>query len=189
MKVRATLRLRNEAAMNAREAIGMSQAEVAKACGVSVRAVCYVECLKFGRVKLDNLVKIADFLQIKLEDLAPADLRKKVVGNTYSVSREMSSSVLLSFEQPLMLEDKDAPMASAEMKDAIEKALDTLCFREREVVKLRFGIGGEEPMTLSELSKIFRISPENVRRIENKAIKKLQHPVRAKKLRLIMDGE
>jgi RNA polymerase primary sigma factor len=73
--------------------------------------------------------------------------------------------------------------ASNEMlKNKIEKVLHTLSFREREIIKLRFGLGTGYTYTLEEVGKIFKITRERVRQIEAKAIKKLQHPVRSRRL-------
>jgi len=61
--------------------------------------------------------------------------------------------------------------------------LDTLTDREREIVKLRFGIGTGYPRTLEEVGEIFRVTRERVRQIEAKAIRKLRHPSRSKSLK------
>ena len=68
------------------------------------------------------------------------------------------------------------------LKDKLEKVLETLTFREREIIKLRYGIGDGYTYTLEEVGKIFKVTRERVRQIEAKAVRKLQHPVRARKL-------
>jgi RNA polymerase sigma factor (sigma-70 family) len=62
-----------------------------------------------------------------------------------------------------------------EMRDAIMNALKGLRFREREILKVRYGLNGETPKNLQECAAIFRISPERVRQIEMKALRRLQH--------------
>ena len=57
--------------------------------------------------------------------------------------------------------------------------LKTLTFREREIIKLRYGIGDGYTYTLEEVGRIFKVTRERVRQIEAKAVRKLQHPVRA----------
>ncbi len=79
----------------------------------------------------------------------------------------------------------DSPLHSAGsgmLKDRIEEVLKTLTYREREIIKLRFGIGDGYTYTLEEVGKIFKVTRERVRQVEAKAIRKLQHPVRARKL-------
>ena len=78
--------------------------------------------------------------------------------------------------------------ASGEMlKDRIEGVLKTLTYREREIIKLRYGIGDGYTYTLEEVGKIFKVTRERVRQVEAKAIRKLQHPVRARKLEGFLD--
>ena len=69
------------------------------------------------------------------------------------------------------------------LRDRIETVLGTLSFREREIVKLRFGLGIGYTYTLGEIGCIFKITRERVRQIEAKALKKLQHPTRSRKLK------
>jgi RNA polymerase primary sigma factor len=78
------------------------------------------------------------------------------------------------------------PTAGSEMlKDRIEEVLKTLTYREREIIKLRYGIGDGYTYTLEEVGKIFKVTRERVRQVEAKAIRKLQHPV---KLEGFLDG-
>jgi len=82
-----------------------------------------------------------------------------------------------------------APTALREQKASLRQqlvreiaALDTLTFREREILKLRYGLNDGEAFTLREVGRIFRINPERVRQIEARAIRNLQNPERNKKL-------
>jgi len=68
------------------------------------------------------------------------------------------------------------------LKDRIEEVLKTLTYREREIIKLRYGIGDGYTYTLEEVGRIFKVTRERVRQVEAKAIRKLQHPVRSRKL-------
>jgi RNA polymerase primary sigma factor len=80
--------------------------------------------------------------------------------------------------------------ASGEMlKDRIEQVLKSLTYREREIIKLRYGIGDGYTYTLEEVGKIFKVTRERVRQVEAKAIRKLQHPVRARKLEGFLDRD
>ena len=66
--------------------------------------------------------------------------------------------------------------------------MKTLTYREREIIKLRYGIGDGYTYTLEEVGRIFKVTRERVRQVEAKAIRKLQHPVRARKLEGFLDG-
>jgi RNA polymerase primary sigma factor len=74
------------------------------------------------------------------------------------------------------------------LKDRIESLLKTLTYREREIIRLRYGLTDGYTYTLEEVGRIFRVTRERVRQIEAKAVKKLQHPVRAKQLESFLSG-
>ncbi len=86
--------------------------------------------------------------------------------------------------------DVDSPVASAAqemLKERLDVVLKTLSYREREIIKLRYGIGDGYTYTLEEVGRIFKVTRERVRQVEAKAIRKLQHPVRARKLEGFID--
>ncbi|MFC1727087.1 RNA polymerase sigma factor RpoD [Patescibacteria group bacterium] len=68
------------------------------------------------------------------------------------------------------------------LKENIEEVLDTLSDREARVLKMRFGLDGYQPMTLEEVGREFGVTRERIRQIEAKALRKLKHPSRRKKL-------
>jgi RNA polymerase primary sigma factor len=86
------------------------------------------------------------------------------------------------------IEDQDAvsPVTATHfrlMQEQVQKVLKTLTEREEKVLRLRFGIGGSEfPRTLEEVGTIFNVTRERVRQIETKALNKLRHPSRRRKL-------
>ena len=86
------------------------------------------------------------------------------------------------------IEDEDAPApASAAsymlLRDQLDNVLDTLTDREKRVLELRFGIEDGRPRTLEEVGKEFGVTRERIRQIEAKALRKLRHPSRSKKLK------
>ena len=84
--------------------------------------------------------------------------------------------------------DSPGDSAAGEMlKQRIEQVLKTLTYREREIIKLRYDIGDGYTYTLEEVGRIFKVTRERVRQVEAKAIRKLQHPVRARKLQGFVD--
>ncbi|MEM1303943.1 MAG: sigma-70 family RNA polymerase sigma factor, partial [Planctomycetota bacterium] len=68
------------------------------------------------------------------------------------------------------------------LRDRIEELLKTLTFREREIIRLRYGLADGYSYTLEEVGRIFKVTRERVRQIEAKAVAKLQHPVRSQML-------
>ncbi|MDD4135932.1 MAG: RNA polymerase sigma factor RpoD [Candidatus Shapirobacteria bacterium] len=68
------------------------------------------------------------------------------------------------------------------LRESIEEVLNGLDERETKVLSLRFGLMGETPKTLEEVGKIFNVTRERIRQIEAKALRKLRHPSRRKKL-------
>ena len=73
--------------------------------------------------------------------------------------------------------------ASMEMlRRQINEVLKTLSYREREIIKLRYGLGDGYSYTLEEVGHIFRVTRERIRQIEAKAVRKLQQPARSRNL-------
>ena len=81
-----------------------------------------------------------------------------------------------------------AEAAAAEgVKRQVGAALGSLTERERRVLELRYGIGGGEGRTLEAVADEFGVSRERIRQIEAKALRKLRHPSRSRKLRDLLD--
>ena len=74
------------------------------------------------------------------------------------------------------------------LKDKIDSVLKTLTYREREIIKLRYGLGDGYTYTLEEVGQQFSVTRERIRQIEAKALRKLKHPSRSRKLRSFLDN-
>ena len=75
------------------------------------------------------------------------------------------------------------------LQDAVRDVLDELNDREKQVVRLRFGLDDEQARTLEEVGKEFGVTRERIRQIESKTLAKLRHPHRSQKLRDYLEGE
>lgn len=109
----------------------------------------------------------------------------KISRHPISLDRPVGESEDSYFGDFIEDEKAENPVESATqemLKDKIEQVLKTLTYREREIIKLRYGIGDGYTYTLEEVGRIFKVTRERVRQVEAKAIRKLQHPVRARKL-------
>ena len=86
---------------------------------------------------------------------------------------------------------EDSPLESATktmMRDSVNTVLSTLEVKERQVIAMRFGITDGAPRTLDEVGSYFGVTRERVRQIEARAIRKLRHPTRSRKLRGFLDS-
>lgn len=112
---------------------------------------------------------------------------RRECGDLLSNQQEFEHSLCVRHVE--LSEDDDRLGVVEEMMDSeaarsvIEIALAELTFREREVLKLRYGIGYGCAHTLKEAARLFGVSANRIRQIQAKAIRKLQHPTRAKCLK------
>ena len=90
------------------------------------------------------------------------------------------------------IEDHDAPAPADAasftlLREQLEEVLETLTVREKKVLELRFGLEDGRSRTLEEVGKEFNVTRERIRQIEAKALRKLRHPSRSKKLKDFLD--
>lgn len=95
---------------------------------------------------------------------------------------ESEDSYFSDFIQDGTIESPVSAATQEMLKDKIEGILKTLTYREREIIRLRYGLGNGYCYTLEEVGRIFKVTRERVRQIEAKAVRKLQHPVRSRLL-------
>ena len=86
------------------------------------------------------------------------------------------------------IQDEHIPVPADEaahtlLREQLEKVMDTLSEREQKVLALRFGLEDGKPHTLEEVGREFQVTRERIRQIESKALRKLRHPTRSRKLR------
>jgi RNA polymerase primary sigma factor len=116
----------------------------------------------------------------------------KISKHPFSLDRPIGESEDSYFGDFIEDESVESPVQSATqemLKERIDHVLKTLTYREREIIKLRYGIGDGYTYTLEEVGRIFKVTRERVRQVEAKAIRKLQHPVRSRKLEGFLDNK
>ena len=139
---------------------------------------------KFGRTPTDK--EIAAHMNIELDKVQTVmDLAQATTSLDTPVDDDGETSMgdLIadhSAENPLAAVIKEAN------NQIIDSVFNTLGQREGDILKMRFGIGYEKAMTLEEVGTHYGLSKERIRQLENKAIRKLRNPVRAKMLREAM---
>ena len=131
--------------------------------------------------------EIADELGI-----SPQRVREilKISQSTTSLEKPIGDdgdSLLGDFIQDTSHPSPDESASRRLLRDNVKEVLDTLTEREAKVLKMRFGLDGYKPMTLEEVGKAFGVTRERVRQIECKALRKLKHPSRRKKLQDYLD--
>jgi RNA polymerase primary sigma factor len=93
------------------------------------------------------------------------------------------SSRLGDFVEDASIQAPDEVVLHGLLRDDLEGVMNSLTDREKVVLKLRFGLEDGHPRTLEEVGRVFNVTRERIRQIEAKALRKLKHPTRAKKLR------
>lgn len=129
-----------------------------------------------------SLLELAEAADISIEECKRV---MSIAKHPVSLDRPMGEGEDSNFGDFLEDHTAEDPIDAAThemLKSKIESVLQTLTYREREIIKLRYGIEGGYTYTLEEVGKIFNVTRERVRQIEAKAVRKLQHPVRSRKL-------
>ena len=153
---------------------------------------------------INKLARVQRQLTLELNREPSEDEIAKKMGTSVEKVREIYkiSQDPVSLETPIGEEDdshlgdfiKDEHNMSPEefatnemLKDEISEVLLTLTEREEKVVRLRFGLEDGKPRTLEEVGQMFGVTRERIRQIEAKALRKLRHPSRSRKLRDYME--
>ena len=126
-------------------------------------------------------------------DISVEEARRvlKISKHPVSLDRPVGESEDSFFGDFIEDQSTDSPVSSATqemLKEKIDYVLKTLTYREREIIKLRYGLGDGYTYTLEEVGKIFKVTRERVRQIEAKAVRKLQHPVRSRQLKGFLES-
>jgi RNA polymerase primary sigma factor len=178
-----------------RQAITRSIADQARTIRIPVHMIETMSKLRNVTKKLvqskgrePSVEEVAEASGISVEE---AKRVMKISKHPISLDRPIGDSEDSYFGDFIEDDSVESPVQAAGhemLRERITDVLNTLTFREREIIKLRYGIGDGYTYTLEEVGRIFRVTRERVRQIEAKAVRKLRHPVRARQLSSFLDG-
>ncbi|MEN0109351.1 MAG: sigma-70 family RNA polymerase sigma factor [Planctomycetota bacterium] len=132
--------------------------------------------------------EIAELLGMTLED---ASVILKMTRQPLSLDQPVGDQEDNYFGEFLEEQRDDDPLYDANqemLKQRLDDVMEELSYREREIIKLRYGLTDGYSYTLEEVGKIFSVTRERVRQIESKAVRKLQQPYRSRALASFLDG-
>ncbi|MFN3872936.1 MAG: RNA polymerase sigma factor RpoD/SigA [Ignavibacterium sp.] len=127
--------------------------------------------------------ELANALEMDIDELSDV---MKMTGKPMSMDAPFSQNDENSLHDVLINDDLPSPdeeLMTESLKEEIKRALTILNEREKEVIKLYFGIDTDQPLTLEEIGEKFNLTRERVRQIKEKAIRKLRHNTRSKNLK------
>jgi len=139
------------------------------------------------------LARLEQIAKRPIEDIFPDFAREKLsqIPKSVEVTRTIYKRQL-DYQQRTMkrltLASPADQLDTSELRERIGDVLKTLSYREREIIKLRFGLGEEPAYTLEEVGHIFKVTKDRIRQIEAKAVRKLQQPFRRKQLSEFVDA-
>ncbi len=178
-----------------RQAITRSIADQARTIRIPVHMIEIMSRIRDGSKKLlqengrePSIEEMAKEIKISVPE---ARRVLKISRHQISLDRTVGESADSAFGDFIEDDKAESPVLAAAqemLKEKIESVLDTLTYREREIIKLRYGIGDGYTYTLEEVGKRFMVTRERVRQIEAKAVMKLQHPTRSRRLEGFLDS-
>lgn len=132
--------------------------------------------------------EIAEMLDMTLDD---ASVILKMTRQPLSLDQPVGDTEDNYFGEFLEEKREDDPLYDTNqemLKERLDDVMAELTYREREIIKLRYGLTDGYSYTLEEVGKIFSVTRERVRQIESKAVRKLQQPYRSRSLASFLDG-
>jgi RNA polymerase primary sigma factor len=136
-----------------------------------------------------NPEEIAEKMELPLEKVRKVlKIAKEPISLETPIGEEEDSHLGDFIEDKAITSPSDAVM-NLNLSEQTRKVLATLSPREEKVLRMRFGIGEKSDHTLEEVGQDFEVTRERIRQIEAKALRKLRHPSRSKRLRSFVEGE
>jgi len=187
---RVRVSLRNNRLVSAREDLGLSQSDFARAIGVSVSAYNALETLRETARGTDGeewrpvALTVAAYHGVSPDTLFPPPTQAVRVRQ---VERAMPAADVAALctgaYTRRALAAPDEILADHEDAAALRAAVAALPPRNAEVLRLRFGLDGDESRTLAQTGEALDVTPERIRQMEAKALRMLRHPSRSAALR------
>lgn len=173
-----------------RQAITRSIADQARTIRIPVHMVETINRMrKISRTLLQKLGRKPTEEEIaKRARISIAKVREIIKVSQIPLSLEMpvgdeDSSRLGDFVEDGGVQAPDEVVMHGLLREDLEEVMESLTDREKTVLKLRFGLDDGQPRTLEEVGKVYLVTRERIRQIEAKALRKLKHPTRSKKLK------
>ncbi len=173
-----------------RQAIARALADKARTIRIPVHVVEKLN--KIGRAERKLVTELGrepspeEIAAVTGIDPEEVDSIKRSAQAPVSLEKPVGDEEESEFGQFIADEKAESPFDRAAdllTKEALKEALENLSYRERRVLELRYGLGGEHPRTLDEVGRTFNVTRERIRQIENQSLKKLQQLGEAQKLR------
>jgi RNA polymerase primary sigma factor len=173
-----------------RQAIARALADKARTIRIPVHVVEKLN--KIGRAERKLVTELGreptaeEIAEVTGIDAEEVDSIKRSAQAPVSLEKPVGDEEESEFGQFIADERAESPYERAAeilTKEALREALENLSYRERRVLELRYGLGGEHPRTLDEVGRTFNVTRERIRQIENQSLKKLQSLAEAQKLR------
>lgn len=154
-------------------------------CGTTVEdssfdehRVCMIaEELDFSTAQVERYLQFAYNQAFGRVDIDAIDDDEPELGWEFDDDDLLESQTFVASEEDLF-----ERAVGGNLRSLVEEMLGAFAPREQVIIRLRFGLDGDEPKTLEEVGQIFNITRERVRQIENKCIRRMRHPSRAKKI-------
>jgi len=201
MKVLSVVHHYNFVMVERRKSLGLTQIELAQYIGCPITKLQNIERLRNVAHHADimnTLENIADFLEIPFDEIFPPDYLQAMFGKTL-LSRDRLmflnessletlppgqtiTNLLPAGVDNLSNQDPSSFLEEEELIKAVRTAIEHLPAREQKILELRFGLKGDEPLTLEETAKKFNLSRDRIRQIESVALSRLRNAKIRRKL-------
>ena len=139
-----------------------------------------IEQYKEGEADIDEIVDYLGIDKKRVTDLINAS--KDIISLETPLSSEKNANTISDLSIDSKGEKPELVIINRKLEESIEEVLSTLSEKESNVIKYRFGLEGERPYSLKEIGDKYNLTKERIRQIEKKAISRLRHPTRRRRL-------
>jgi len=133
-----------------------------------------------GEVEIREIAQLLNMDEQHIDDIMA--ISREMISLEKMVSTGKGSSPLCNFVEDNQNRAPEQEVMKKSLEHDIEEVLETLDSREADIIRFRYGLGKQEPMSLKELGERYDLTKERIRQIEEKALTRLQHPSRKAKL-------